>query len=298
MFYTLASKLLIKGPPKNRDFLYVFLAGSVMYVALHWYLNLDEKTGIVEQVRKYLYYTMAVDLGVAYVMTTYFAPAAKEGDEDKDDTKSQREYTDEEKKIIRTKMHEARRQQMQRQQLAIANQQQMEQRQLEGGGGAGGTGHAAEDDAESENDRQAKGDCHKRVKSEKIATPNVHKKVHKKVHKRERVSEHNESSTRDKPSIFSKSTASDTSTESAKSVSVDRRRKNAKTKENIENLDTNDTNDTNGANGANDPDEMIKISTKRSDDSKKYRVKKKGSIHESERNESVLDDTEIPMFAN
>lgn len=112
MFYTLASKLLIKGPVQGREFLFVFLAGSVMYVALHWYLHLDQKTGIVEQVKKYLYYAMAVDLAVAYVMVSFFAPAAKTEDESDDKPKTKREYTDEEKKAIMARMQEARRQQM------------------------------------------------------------------------------------------------------------------------------------------------------------------------------------------
>lgn len=112
MFYTLASKLIIKGPVEGREFLFVFLAGSVMYVALHWYLHLDQKSGIVEQVRKYLYYAMAVDLAVAYVLVTFFAPAPKSEDKDDEKPKTKREYTDEEKKAIMAKMQEARRQQM------------------------------------------------------------------------------------------------------------------------------------------------------------------------------------------
>lgn len=118
MFYTLASKLLIKGPVQGREFLIVFLAGSVMYVALHWYLNLDQKTGIVEQVKKYLYYAMMVDLAVAYVMVTFFAPAAKKEDETDDKPKTKREYSDDEKKAIMAKMQEARRQQMKQAQQA------------------------------------------------------------------------------------------------------------------------------------------------------------------------------------
>jgi hypothetical protein len=113
MFYTLASKFLIKGAGEKSDFLYVFLAGSVMYVVLHWFLHLDQKTGIVEQVRKYLYYTMAVDLAIAYTLITLFAvdqiDDKKLGD---NKNKSKKQYTEEENRTLMARMNESRRHQM------------------------------------------------------------------------------------------------------------------------------------------------------------------------------------------
>ena len=137
MFFTLVSKLLLRGPAKNRDFLLVFILGSVMYVALHWYLHLEQKSGIVEQVKKYLYYTMAVDMIIAYIMVTFFSKQIDEQTDaddnnsnnsnnispnpDENKNKPKREYTEEEKMIIMAKMQETRRQQMKERALAQQN---------------------------------------------------------------------------------------------------------------------------------------------------------------------------------
>lgn len=121
MFFTVASKLLINVQPRDREFLTVFIAGSVMYVALHWYLHLDLKSDMIESFKKYLYYVMMIDLATAYVYCTYFVPPPKELDDNDVITKTKREYTDEEKKIIMAKMQEARRQQMKKAQMHQQN---------------------------------------------------------------------------------------------------------------------------------------------------------------------------------
>lgn len=292
MFYTLASKLLIKDSSMNRDFLYVFLAGSVMYVALHWYLHLDNRAGIVEHVKRYLYYAMAIDLGVAYVLTRYFAPAPQEEDEDKDKEKDKRQYTDEEKKIMMARMQEARRQQMQ-----VQMQRDHER-----------TIHEQEKLRKERQDRREKQELQEKQAREQVAEDNAPRRTESRgeartdgrtdgpAHAREADSESTRSaghmdSDGGKPSIFSKSTASDSTTEESvpeKRVAEKRvaeSRASPRVNESVEDLDT-----------------PIKISTNKEN----IRVKGKessrdsqvsGTSHHSQASQaSQLDDTEIPMF--
>ena len=60
MFYTLVSRTIITKISTSRDYLYIFILGSVLYVLLHWYLHMEERNGIVEKVREYLYYAMVI----------------------------------------------------------------------------------------------------------------------------------------------------------------------------------------------------------------------------------------------
>ena len=291
----------------NRDFLYVFLAGSVMYVALHWYLHLDDRAGIVEHVKRYLYYAMAIDLGVAYVLTRYFAPAPQEEDEDKDKEKDKRQYTDEEKKIMMARMQEARRQQMQ-----VQMQRDHER-----------TIHEQERLRKERQDRREKQELQEKQAREQVAEDNAPKGAESRGEVRmdgrtdgpARMREADSESTRSaghmdsdggKPSIFSKSTASDSTTEESvpekraaeKRVAEKRVVKNRtsesraspkktspRVNESVEDLDT-----------------PIKISTNKEN----LRVKRKessrdsqvsGTSHHSRASQaSQLDDTEIPMF--
>lgn len=271
----------------NRDFLYVFLAGSVMYVALHWYLHLDNRAGIVEHVKRYLYYAMAIDLGVAYVLTRYFAPALQEEDEDKDKEKDKRQYTDEEKKIMMARMQEARRQQMQ-----VQMQRDHER-----------TIHEQEKLRKERQDRREKQELQEKQAREQVAEDNAPKgaetragseaRADGRAHMREVDSESTRSaghmdSDGGKPSIFSKSTASDSTTEESvpeKRVVESRaspKKASPRVNESVEDLDT-----------------PIKISTNKEN----IRVKGKESSRDSQvsgashhSQASQLDDTEIPMF--
>ena len=80
MFYTLSSKFLPKG--SNNDLFYLFVVGSALYVGLHWWLNMEQRDGIVDKVRGYLYYLMAVDLSVAYVLYKLQKPIQEEDESD------------------------------------------------------------------------------------------------------------------------------------------------------------------------------------------------------------------------
>ncbi len=111
MFYTLASKFLITKVSTPRDYLYIFIAGSVGYVILHWYLHMEKQEGIVEKVREYLYYAMVIDVITAYVLITMY-PSKSDKENNNEDTQNNeqpREYTPEEKKTLMQRMQEGTR---------------------------------------------------------------------------------------------------------------------------------------------------------------------------------------------
>lgn len=232
MFYTLASKLVIKGGGK-RNFLYVFLVGSVLYVAVHWYLHMEQKrSGFINKIKQYLYYAMAIDLAVAYVLTVMLSsPKTEEEPEPK--KKQKKEYTDEEKRAIMARMQEAKRHQMRAQQLA------MQRRDAEIRGGPGGPGGPGDPDGlnisggpsgpggpgrpngpnpidrrpepesrnlpnapERENSRRQESDRRRNQNDEDIDTPRPPRNADKKSQRSRR--------TEDRKSIFSKSESSDT----------------------------------------------------------------------------------------
>jgi len=70
MFYTVASRLIRTNSPRNN--LYIFLAGSICYVIIHWQLHLKTQVGIVEKIRNYLYYVMLADIGIAYALLRFY----------------------------------------------------------------------------------------------------------------------------------------------------------------------------------------------------------------------------------
>jgi len=125
MFYTLVSRTIITKINSPRDYFYIFLIGSVGYVILHWYLNMDEAEGIMGKIRDYLYYVMVIDAITAYVlMIMYPAKTDKiiEKDNDNDESKEEEQYTPEQRKAILQRMQETRRLQQMRQR-AMAEQQ-------------------------------------------------------------------------------------------------------------------------------------------------------------------------------
>lgn len=316
MFYTLASKFLIKGSPQSRDFLTVFLAGSVMYVALHWYLHLDEKTGIVEQVRKYLYYAMVVDIITAYTLSVFFASPVEDKDESVEDkSESKKQYTDEEKKAIMAKMQEARRQQARARQLAeqggaLGEAEGVDPRMLQNGGpppgydprmlqnGALPPGYdprmgpppgydprmmqgqdprMMERQAQALRQAQITNEDNQEVKDQK---PTTAKQTAGKAKPERRIEK--ESDKQDKRSIFSRSDESRSDTDSS-----------SKSSRHVEDLDKQQVIKTRKP----DSDKNRKAATT----GKNLRVKGKKSSDKddsNDKNESVLDDTEIPMFNN
>jgi len=124
MFYTLVSRTVITKITTPRDYLYIFLIGSVGYVILHWYLYMEKREGIVEKVREYLYYAMVIDAITAYaLMILYPAKTDKKNLEKTNDNEETQEppYTAEQRKAILQKMQETRRLQQMRQK-ALAEQ--------------------------------------------------------------------------------------------------------------------------------------------------------------------------------
>jgi transcriptional regulator of acetoin/glycerol metabolism len=113
MFYTLVSKKFIKNIRTQRDYLYIFLTGSIGYISIHWYLHMDNQTGIKQTVKNYLYYIMILDAFVAYSMIrmnvkTHHVSNTEEV------SKPNIEYTPEQKMLILQKMQEARQLQQQK----------------------------------------------------------------------------------------------------------------------------------------------------------------------------------------
>lgn len=117
MFYTLVSKSFIKQINLTNDYLYIFLAGSIAYVCIHWYLNIDNQTGIKERIKNYFYYIMMLDGIIAYTMLKIYAKKmTKETEDQQEDNNNVVEYTPEQKMLILQKSREARQLQQQQQQ--------------------------------------------------------------------------------------------------------------------------------------------------------------------------------------
>ena len=113
MFYTLVSKKFIKNIRTQRDYLYIFLTGSIGYISIHWYLNMDNQTGIKQTVRNYLYYIMILDAFVAYSIIRINTKTQQEL-KTEEVSKPNIEYTPEQKMLILQKMQEARQLQQQK----------------------------------------------------------------------------------------------------------------------------------------------------------------------------------------
>ena len=107
MFYTLTNQFLIKKSGGDNEFLYVFLIGSAMYVALHWYLHMEEKDGIMGRLREYLYYLLVLDF-VSCLIIYKMTPIKDIDDTGNLEVEEKKEITTDEKKAILQKMQEAR----------------------------------------------------------------------------------------------------------------------------------------------------------------------------------------------
>lgn len=110
MFYTLTSQFLLKNSGGDKDFLYVFLIGSAMYIAIHWYLHMNEMDGFLGKIKEYLYYLLVVDLVACYTLFK-LTPVNVQKENEQQIT----ELTVEEKRTILQKMQEAKRMQQLRQ---------------------------------------------------------------------------------------------------------------------------------------------------------------------------------------
>lgn len=119
MLYTLASQIPFIAPDNsNKKLLIIFIIGSVLYVLLHYYLYTSPANDMLEQVKKYIYYVIPVDFGVAYFLMS--RNKNKNNEEKKQENPDG--YSPEEIKMI--EMENVRRMQM-AQQMEMQRRQQM-----------------------------------------------------------------------------------------------------------------------------------------------------------------------------
>jgi len=86
MFYIISSRIpLISSDKTERKYFKLFIVGSLLYVALHYYLNNEIRTGIPEKLRKYIYYIMGVDYSIACILLKYIKPLNPEEESDDED---------------------------------------------------------------------------------------------------------------------------------------------------------------------------------------------------------------------
>lgn len=73
MFYTIISRIphFTNDTSKNK-FLKIFIVGSVLYILIHYYLNIQVRAEILEKTKKYVYYILPVDLATTYILCKYY----------------------------------------------------------------------------------------------------------------------------------------------------------------------------------------------------------------------------------
>lgn len=116
MFYTLAAKLPVIN--NNSTFLKIFVLGSVLYILLHYYVHSGERMEFLEKIKSYLYYIMAIDLGIAFILYKFTQTSDHADDEKENDTESytKKERDDIDRNIAELKQMNAQRQRIQEQQ--------------------------------------------------------------------------------------------------------------------------------------------------------------------------------------
>jgi hypothetical protein len=86
MFYIISSRIpIISSDKTNRKYFKLFVSGAVSYVLLHYYLNKEVRNGMVEKIRKYIYYVMIVDFAIACILLKYIKTNVPELEDDEDD---------------------------------------------------------------------------------------------------------------------------------------------------------------------------------------------------------------------
>ncbi len=86
MFYIISSRIpLISSDKTNRKYFKLFVSGAVSYVLLHYYLNKEVRSGMVEKIRKYIYYVMCIDFTIACVLLKYIKTNVPDTDENDDE---------------------------------------------------------------------------------------------------------------------------------------------------------------------------------------------------------------------
>ena len=131
MFYTLASKFLIKKTGNETDYLYIYVVGSVCYILLHWFLytkNYASDT-LIGKCVSYFYYIVALDMAVAYTLYQMTSINPKRTNNEPNNTNNTNNeensvpsgrfppMSPEQKELFLRRMHEARRFQQIQQQM-------------------------------------------------------------------------------------------------------------------------------------------------------------------------------------
>ena len=136
MFYIIASRLpLVYSDSTKRKYLKLFILGSIIYLCVHYYLFLEIRTGLLENIKSKLYYVMMIDFGISLILTRFLSKP-KVIDEEEDD-ENMVELQDSQDKLLieleERKKYLAMQQQLQaQQQLQLqAQQQQQQQQQLQ-----------------------------------------------------------------------------------------------------------------------------------------------------------------------
>ena len=129
MFYIISSRIpFISSDKTNRKYFKVFVIGSIFYVLLHYYLNKEVRQGMIEKVRKYIYYAMGVDLAIACVLLKYIKTSIPNDTENNDDNDSEDDNKDE--KLIK-ELEEQRRLFLEEHQRRLLHEKMMEQKMRE-----------------------------------------------------------------------------------------------------------------------------------------------------------------------
>ena len=93
MIFTLLSKTVLKNEGNSRVYFYLFLAGIVCYIILHYYLNSGERNVMLQKLNNYFYYIVPLDFAIgAWLLKTSETKSEKATEDEEEDNSSA--YTD------------------------------------------------------------------------------------------------------------------------------------------------------------------------------------------------------------
>jgi type IV secretory pathway VirB10-like protein len=128
MFYIISSRIpIISSDKTNRKYFKLFVSGAIFYILLHYYLNKELRNGMIEKVRKYIYYVMSFDYAIACVLLKYIK--TKTPDEDEDENENQKNINNPQK--LSKELEEQRRLFLEEHQRRMLQQKALEQKALE-----------------------------------------------------------------------------------------------------------------------------------------------------------------------
>jgi hypothetical protein len=100
---------MIASDKTPRKLFKLFLIGSVLYIVLHYYLYSADRGEMLSKVRSYLYYAMAVDILVAYSLSSFSSDNEDKSEDDnngKDEGSKNKGYSEQERQAIVQKLQE------------------------------------------------------------------------------------------------------------------------------------------------------------------------------------------------